>query len=246
MVNQGRRRGLIGGLVAAFLAASVLSSPASAAKPPITIGISMALTSGLAPNGRAALLAMQPWAKHINAKGGLLGRPVKLIYYDDQSNPAVVLGIYTKLLDVDHVNLVVGGYATNMIAPAMPIVMQHHMTFLGLLGLDVNAQFHYPGYFSIAPTGGAYPSRSISAGFFAAAAALKPRQVWLAMTGADAQFSINALDGARALAKQYGSRSFMVARIRRARWTMRRLCRRSRRDTRISYSSRLILRIRSA
>ena len=59
---------------------------------PITIGFGMALTGGLAPNGRSALLAMQIWESEINAKGGLLGRPVKLVYYDDQSNPSTVPG----------------------------------------------------------------------------------------------------------------------------------------------------------
>ena len=73
---------------------------------PITIGFGMALTGGLAPNGKAALLAMQIWESDINAKGGLLGRPVKLVYYDDQSNPATIPGLYTKLLDVDKVDLV--------------------------------------------------------------------------------------------------------------------------------------------
>src|ERR1700761_2458456 len=106
-------------VVAGFLAAG---APAQAADP-ITIGFGMALTGGLAPNGKAALLAMQIWQDQINAKGGLLGRPVKLFYYDDQSNPATVPGIYTKLLDVDHVDMVVSGYATNMVAPAMPVVM---------------------------------------------------------------------------------------------------------------------------
>ena len=48
---------------------------------------------------------MQIWAEEINAKGGLLGRPVKLVYYDDQSNPALVPGIITKLLDVDNVDI---------------------------------------------------------------------------------------------------------------------------------------------
>jgi Periplasmic binding protein len=46
---------------------------------------------------------MKIWEEETNAKGGLLGRPVKLIYYDDQSNPSTVPGIYTKLLDVDKV-----------------------------------------------------------------------------------------------------------------------------------------------
>src|SRR4051794_37966664 len=53
-------------------------------------------------------------------QGGLLGRPVKLVYYDDQSNPASVPGLYTKLLDVDKVDLVISGYATNMVVPALP------------------------------------------------------------------------------------------------------------------------------
>ena len=85
---------------------------------PITIGFGMALTGPLAANGKQALLGMKIWEEEINAKGGLLGRPVKLVYYDDQSNPSTVPGIYTKLLDVDKVDLVVGGYATNMVAPA--------------------------------------------------------------------------------------------------------------------------------
>ena len=52
-------------------------------------------------------------------------------------------GIYTKLLDVDKVDLIVGGYGTNMVAPAMPIVMQKKKTFISLFALDVNAEFKY-------------------------------------------------------------------------------------------------------
>ncbi len=100
-------------LAAALLLGSVaFARPVPAADaPPITIGFSMSLSGGLAPNGKAALLAMQIWAADTNAQGGLLGRPVKLDYYDDQSNPAQVPGIYTKLLDVDKVDLVISSYA---------------------------------------------------------------------------------------------------------------------------------------
>ena len=98
-------------LSGALLATSVLFAgpPAARAADPITIGFGMALTGGLAPNGKAALLAMQVWESDINAKGGLLGRPVKLVYYDDQSNPANIPALYTKLLDVDKVDIAVGG-----------------------------------------------------------------------------------------------------------------------------------------
>src|SRR5438105_7530271 len=97
--------------VAAML--GIASGPAAAAEP-IQIGFGMGLTGGLASAGKAALLGMQIWEEEINAKGGLLGRPVKLVYYDDQSNPATVPGIFTKLLDVDKVDLGVGDYGTNL------------------------------------------------------------------------------------------------------------------------------------
>lgn len=204
-VGIWRRRRLVW-VMGLGLAAAGLGGPARAAEKPITIGFGMALTGGLAANGKAALLAMQLWAKDTNAHGGLLGRPVKLIYYDDQSNPATVPGIYTKLLDVDHADLVVSGYATNMIAPAMPIVMAHQMVFIGLFGLAVNSQFNYPDYFSMIPTGGMDPKASISHGFFAVAASLTPKPQTIALVGADADFAIHALQGARELAKQYGFR----------------------------------------
>ena len=114
----------------------------------------MALTGGLAPNGRSALLAQKIWEEDTNAKGGLLGRPVKLIHYDDQTNPATVPGIYTKLLDVDKVDLIIGGYGTNLLAPALPIAMQRKKVFIGLFGTRGEQRaFNYPNYFSMIPTG---------------------------------------------------------------------------------------------
>ena len=191
-------------LALAGAATGFAGSTASAQAKPLTIGFGMALTGGLAPNGKAALLAMQIAEEDINARGGILGRPVKLVYYDDQSNPSTVPGLYTKLLDVDKVDIVVSGYATNMVAPAMPIVMQKDRTFFSLLGLAVNSEFHYPRYFSITPTGGPKPKESFAEGFFAVAAEQNPKPQTLAMVGADAEFPRNALEGVRTKAKQYG------------------------------------------
>ena len=151
--DAARRCMLFGAVVvAAGLAAQ--PAPASAQSgEPIKIGFSMALTGPLAPNGKQALLGAKIWEEEINAKGGLLGRKVELVNYDDQSNPANVPGIYTKLLDVDKVDIVMGPYATNMNAPAIPVVMQKGKTFIGFFALDVNTEFHYPKYFSMLPTG---------------------------------------------------------------------------------------------
>ena len=189
-------------IVVAALALSWGGGIARAAEP-ITIGLSMALTGGLAAVGKSGLLAMQIWAENTNAKGGLLGRPVKLIYYDDQSNPSTVPGIYTKLIDVDKVDLVISGYATNMVAPAMPIVMQKERLFFGLFSLGVNVEFHYPKYFSMLVFG-PDPKPAFSKGWFDIAMAQDPKPQTIALVTADAEFGRNALDGARENVKKFG------------------------------------------
>ena len=199
------RRRTLGKLAAA--GAATVAAPAIAQNKPLTIGFSMNLTGPLAPNGKAALLASQIWEEDINAKGGLLGRPVKLVYYDDQSNPSTVPGLYTKLLDVDKVDIIGSSYATNMIAPAMPIVMQHERTLFSLLGLAVNSEFNYKRYFSMTPTGGPEPKQSFAEGFFEVAAEQSPKPMTVAMCGADAEFPRNAMDGARAVMKKLGLKS---------------------------------------
>jgi branched-chain amino acid transport system substrate-binding protein len=190
-------------LKAALAAAAVIAALTGAAGTaaaqsgePIKIGFSIAMTGGLAANGKSALLAHKIWEEDVNAKGGLLGRPVKLVYYDDQSNPSTVPGIYTKLLDVDKVNLVMGAYATAMVAPAMPVVMSKNKVFIGLLGLAVNSEFQYPNYFAMIPSG-PDTKASFTEGFFAAALAQTPKPTSVALVAADQEFSRNACDGAR-------------------------------------------------
>jgi branched-chain amino acid transport system substrate-binding protein len=187
----------------AILAGSAAAQDKAPNKPPIKIGFGIAETGPLGPNGKSALLAMQIWVEETNAKGGLLGRPVELVHYDDQSNPSTVPGIYTKLLDVDKVNIVVGGYGTNLLAPAMPIVMQRKKTFLGLYGLGVNSDFKYDRYFAMIPSG-PEPKTSFTKGFFDTAMAQNPKPTTVAIVAADAEFSKNASDGARENATKAG------------------------------------------
>jgi branched-chain amino acid transport system substrate-binding protein len=170
---------------------------------PIKLGFSMALTGGNASIGKQILAAVQIWRDDVNAKGGLLGRPVELVYYDDQTNAATVPGIYAKLLDVDKVDLLVGPYATNMVTPAIPVIMQHGMVTLGIAANAANSRFHYPKYFSMIPSG-PEPKLSFSKGFLALAAAQNPRPKTLAIVGADSEYALNAIDGARETAKTFG------------------------------------------
>jgi branched-chain amino acid transport system substrate-binding protein len=198
------RRSVNTGIGAALISPALGARGFAQGAAPIKIGFGMALTGPLAVNGQQALLGAQIWAEEVNAKGGLLGRQVQLVNYDDQSNPSTIPGIYTKLLDVDKVDIVVSGYATNMIAPAIPIVMQKGKVFISLFGLDANAEFKYPKYFSFIPTAGPNPKQTLTEGFFQVAAAQNPKPQTIAIAAEDAEFSRNASEGARANAKQYG------------------------------------------
>lgn len=186
-----------------FAVCMLLVSAAARAAEPIKVGLSVALTGGVAPIGKQVLAALNIWRDDVNAKGGLLGRPVELVYYDDQSNPQNVPGLYTKLIDVDKVDLLIGPYATNMVAPAIPVLMQYHKTTIGILANAANSKFHYNQYFSMLPTG-PEPKKSFAYGFFEMAAAQKPRPKTVAIVAADAEFAQNAADGARASIKEIG------------------------------------------
>jgi branched-chain amino acid transport system substrate-binding protein len=190
-------------LGAVAVAAALWLAPPPAAAQDLKIGYSMAMTGTLGPNGKSALLAQKIWEEDVNAKGGLLGRPVKLIYYDDQSNPSTVPGIYTKLMDVDRVDLVLGGYATAMLAPAMPIMMQRKKLFIGMLGLGVNTEFNYPNFFMMMPSG-PDPKPAFTKDIFELAQKQSPKPTTVAIVAADQEFSRNASDGARDNAKKYG------------------------------------------
>ena len=191
---------------AVAIAAAVLLlslQPRASAAEPIKVGFSMAMTGGVAQNGKQLLIALQLWRDDVNAKGGLLGRPVELIYYDDQSNPSNVPGIYTKLISVDRVDLILGPYATNMVAAAMPVIMENNKTTITILGVGVNRHFNYSRYFSMVPVG---PEgvKAFSSGFFQLAAAQRPKPQTLAILAADAEFAKTSADGARENAAEYG------------------------------------------
>ena len=128
-------------LTAFLVGFAVLTAAPARAEDPIKIGFGMALSGALAGAGKSALLSMEIWREDINAKGGLLGRPVEFVYYDDQTNPSTVPGIYTKLINLDRVDLVVSGYGSVTIAPAMPIVIKG-LSWLDTESVNGFSKFH--------------------------------------------------------------------------------------------------------
>jgi branched-chain amino acid transport system substrate-binding protein len=192
---------LVAGL-AAVSAGGFAPTPARAADP-IKIGFSMPLTGGLSGGGKTVILAFELWKEDVNAKGGLLGRPVELVYFDDQSAPGQVPGIYSKLLDVDKVDLVVSSYGTNQIAPAMPIVMQKNKVFMALFGTGVNDNFHYDKYFQILPNG-RDTRLAPSLGFLETAMTMEPKPQTIALVAADAEYAQTVIGGARDIVQRLG------------------------------------------
>ena len=189
-------------IFAVLIAVFVIWAPQAQAADPIKIGFSASLSGALASSGKANLLAQQIWAEEINAKGGLLGRPVQLVFYDDQTNASIIPGIYAKMIDIDKVDLLMGA-ATNLIVAAMPLIMQRHKMVMVLVALGSNDEFKYPRYFQTAAWG---PDAKgvIGNAFFEVAKTISPRPKTVAIVGADAEFSNNVMIGARAIAKKEG------------------------------------------
>jgi branched-chain amino acid transport system substrate-binding protein len=186
---------------AAFVGLIGAALPAAAADP-IRIGLSLSLTGPTSPAGKQVLAGLEIWRDDVNARGGLLGRPVNLVHYDDQGSPANAPGIYAKLMGVDKVDLLIGPYSTNVIAASLPTIIQNKRTTIGIFGLGANKAFKYPRYFSMNSQG---PSpANYSKCVFDLAVEQTPKPTRIALIGADVEYSRNALDGARENAKAHG------------------------------------------
>ncbi len=184
------------------LALLIIGVSCAAAADPLRIGLSLSLSGPTAAAGKQVLSGLEIWRDDVNAKGGLLGRPVELVYYDDQGNPSNAPAIYAKLMGVDKVDLLIGPYSTNVIAAAMPAIVQANRTTIGIFGLGANQSFKYPKYFSMNSQG---PSpANYSKCVFDLAAAQQPKPTRVALIGAEVEYSRNALDGARENAKAMG------------------------------------------
>jgi branched-chain amino acid transport system substrate-binding protein len=190
-----KRRTLIGGTIAVAMLG--LTSGAGAQQPPIKIGMSMAQTGGLAGGGKASLLGIEIWRDDINARGGLLGRKVELVVYDDKSSAAETPAIYSKLLDVDKVDILFAPYATVPTAPIMPLVKQRGLLLMGNFSFQVNSKVGHDMWFNNAPWG---PADSWATAFLDLGQKAGGKTV--ALLAADQEFAQNLALTAREVAKK--------------------------------------------
>src|SRR6201987_2344221 len=192
-----KRRTLIGAAI--IVAATGLTSNALAEQPPIRIGMSMQHTGGLAGGGKASLLGIEIWRDDVNAKGGLLGRKVELVVYDDKSSASETPAVYAKLIDVDKVDLLFAPYATVPTAPIVPLVKQRGLLLMGNFSFQVNSKVHHDMWFNNAPWG---PADSWASGFLGLGQKAGGKTV--ALLSADQEFAQNLITTARDVAKKKG------------------------------------------
>ncbi|HXH03592.1 MAG TPA: ABC transporter substrate-binding protein [Candidatus Competibacteraceae bacterium] len=132
MLNKTLRRGLL----AASVALGVFAGTAQAAEP-IKIGAFLSVTGPAAFLGDPELKTLQHYIKKINDQGGVLGRPLELVHYDDAGDAAKARTFVKRLLESDKVDLIVGGTTTGTTMAAVPLVEQAETPFISLAGAVV-------------------------------------------------------------------------------------------------------------
>jgi branched-chain amino acid transport system substrate-binding protein len=196
------RRKVIGAAGAAAVTAAVPGSRAFAQAKTVKIGMSMPQTGSLGAGGKAELVAIRMWVDDVNKKGGLLGRQIEFIVYDDQTRPDLTPQIYTKLLDVDKVDLLFAPYGTVPTAPIMPLVKQRGLLLMGNFSFQVNHTVKHDMWFNNLPAGDA---QSWFEGFFEQGQKAGAKSI--AFLAADQEFAQNLANGAKELAKKAGAKT---------------------------------------
>jgi branched-chain amino acid transport system substrate-binding protein len=163
------------------------------------VGTSMALSGPLAGGGRQSQLALQLWAEDVNARGGLLGRKVEVVSYDDQASPALTPGIFSKLVDLDKVDLLVAPYGTVPAAAVMPFAKERRLLLIGQIGYQINSKAKHDMWFNNSPWSDA---ESWVGGYFRLGQSVGVKKV--AFLASDQEFAQNILGGAKKLAKDAG------------------------------------------
>lgn len=197
MTEVSKRRFLYG--MGLGLGALTVPGHLMAQEAPIKIGTSMALSGPLASGGRQSQLSLQMWAEDVNARGGLLGRKVEIVAYDDQGNPAQSPGIFSKLVDLDKVDLLIAPYGTVPAAAIMPSAKERRLLVIGHIGYQINSKAKHDMWFNNSPWSDA---ESWVGGYFRLGTQAGVKKI--AFLAADQEFSQNILGGAKTLSKNAG------------------------------------------
>lgn len=121
---------------AAIAAVGMLAMNVQAAEP-IRIGSFLAVTGPASFLGDPELKTMEMYVEKINKDGGVLGRQLELIHYDDAGNASKARNFASRLIRSDRVDIIVGGSTTGATMAAVPMVEQAQIPFISLAGAVV-------------------------------------------------------------------------------------------------------------
>ncbi len=123
----------------------------------IKIGFTVSQTGTFREPSAMIHMAYRVWEQDINQQGGLLGRPVRLVWHDDQSDPDLVRQLYERLIAIDKVDLVFSPYSSTLTLPASDVAERHRMVMLACAAsAEVNWSRGYRYLFGVYPPASRY------------------------------------------------------------------------------------------
>jgi branched-chain amino acid transport system substrate-binding protein len=118
-------------LLAAATALAALTLPLAAhAADPVRIGVALSQTGNLADSAAPYFKGLDLWREQANARGGLAGRPVEFVVYDDRSDPATAARLYEKLITGDKVDFVISSLGSATAATGSAVAEKHKMLMI--------------------------------------------------------------------------------------------------------------------
>jgi len=187
-------------LLLTFCTLALFVAAGAFAVEPIRIGTTQSLSGPLQDFGINQLRGLQMWVGDVNARGELLGRPVVLVHYDDESNPGRSVELYRKLIVEDKVDLLIGPYSSDITLAASQVAEEHNMPML-TLGASAD-EIWAQGYENI--VGLDTPSTRYMD--IAIEAAVDHGAKTMALVWADTDFGRDVVGGVRSKASELGLR----------------------------------------
>jgi len=131
-------------VLAAALAGATMLSAAAEAQQPVRIGIAVSRTGNLADSAEHYWKGLELWAEQANARGGLLGRKIEFVQYDDRSDPATAARLYERLITNDNVDLLIAPMGSAATATATPVAEKHKRVIIN--GIGASEKIHQRGF----------------------------------------------------------------------------------------------------
>jgi branched-chain amino acid transport system substrate-binding protein len=116
-------------LALAAAAACALAAPVNAADP-VKIGVALSQTGNLADSAAPYFKGLDLWREQVNARGGLAGRPVEFVVYDDRSDPGTAARLYERLIANDQVNFVISSLGSATAATGSAVAEKHKIVMI--------------------------------------------------------------------------------------------------------------------